>query len=311
MTSPTPRPKIRLGPAGWSYPDWRGIVYPARKPKGFDALDYLAQFFDTVEINTSFYNPPRPEVVERWLRHVEHHENFEFTAKLWQRFTHDRSASPEDERLFKQGIEPLAAAGRLGALLIQFPWSFKNNPGNRQYLTDLCARFKEFPIVIEVRHASWNTPETLAMLQEIQAGFCNIDQPVIGRSLGPTEHVSTRVGYVRLHGRNYQEWFSANDQPTERYNYLYSLDELSGWVERIKNISQQTRGVFVIANNHFRGQAVANALQLTALVSGKRVKAPELLIEHYPELSEFVVPVESAPPTDQRALLFGECPKKS
>lgn len=203
MASTTPRSKIRFGPAGWSYPDWRGTVYPARKPKGFDALDYLAQFFDTVEINTSFYNPPRPDVVEGWLRHVQQNKNFQFTAKLWQRFTHDRSASPEDERVFKQSIEPLAAAGRLGALLVQFPWSFKNTPENRRYLTELCARFKEFPIVIEVRHASWNTPETLAMLQEIQAGFCNIDQPAIGRSLGPIEHAIAAVGYVRLHGRNY------------------------------------------------------------------------------------------------------------
>ena len=302
---------IRIGPAGWSYPDWRGVVYPAKKTKGFDALEYLAQFFDTIEINTSFYNPPRPEVVETWLHRVEPNKNFQFTAKLWQRFTHERSASPEDERVFKQGIEPLASAGRLGALLVQFPWSFKSTPENRRYLTELCARFKEFPIVIEVRHASWNTPETIATLQEIRAGFCNIDQPVIGRSLEPTAHASAPVGYVRFHGRNYKEWFSENAQPAERYNYLYSLDELAGWVERIKNISQRTRAVFVITNNHFRGQAVANALQLAALASGKKVQAPKLVLETYPELPKIATPMESTQSGGQEASLFGEFPSES
>lgn len=79
---------IRIGPAGWSYPDWRGIVYPKRKPRGFHELEYLAQFFDAVEVNTSFYNPLRPEVVKERLRQVRHNPSFTFTAKLWQGFTH-------------------------------------------------------------------------------------------------------------------------------------------------------------------------------------------------------------------------------
>jgi uncharacterized protein YecE (DUF72 family) len=251
---------ILIGPAGWSYPDWRGIVYPKHKPRGFHELDYLAHFFDAVEINTTFYNPPRPEVVKGWVRQVEHNHNFTFTAKLWQGFTHDRNATPEDERIFKQGIEPLAEAKCLGALLLQFPWSFKNTAESREYVTKLCQQFREYPLVIEVRHNSWNKPEILGMLSELGIGFCNIDQPVIGRSIKPTENVTSPVGYVRLHGRNYKEWFTSSGDPGERYNYLYRLEELDPWVERIRHIAKESKVTFVITNNHARGKAVTNAL---------------------------------------------------
>lgn len=299
---------IRIGPAGWSYPDWRGIVYPGRKPPGFHELEYLAQFFNAVEINSSFYNPPRPEVAKEWIRQVEG-KDFEFTAKLWQRFTHDRSATPEDERVFKRGIDPLADANRLGAILIQFPWSFKNDPENRQYLADLCKQFREYSLVLEVRHSSWNTPEILEMLAELNVGFCNIDQPVIGRSIQPSEHVTAPVGYVRLHGRNYKEWFSAKDDASERYNYLYSLEELEPWVKRIKHVATSGRVTFVITNNHARGQAAANAIQLIALVSGRIVQAPESLIQEYPQLTEVATPFH--PSESQIGLPFGAPTQKS
>lgn len=293
---------IRIGPAGWSYPDWRGIVYPARKPKTFHELEYLAQFFNAVEINTSFYNPPRPEVVKEWIHQVEG-KDFQFTTKLWQRFTHDRTATSEDERVFKHGINPLAETNQLGAILLQFPWSFKNNPENRQYVSDLCKQFREYPLVLEVRHSSWNTPEILEMLAELNVGFCNIDQPVIGRSIEPSQHVTAPAGYVRLHGRNYKEWFSAKDDAGERYNYLYSPEELGPWVKRIKHVASSGGMTFVITNNHARGKAVANALQLTALVSGRKVQAPESLLREYPELTEVATPFHSS--ESQIGLPFG------
>lgn len=286
---------VRVGPAGWSYPDWRGIVYPKRKPRGFHELEYLAQFFDAVEINTSFYNPPRPEVVKGWIRQVQHHPSFKFTAKLWQGFTHDRNATPEDERMFKQGIAPLAETGRLGALLLQFPWSFKNAPENRQYLGDLCRQFQEYPLVLEVRHSSWNKPEIFEMLSELGVGFCNIDQPVIGRSIKPSGNVTASVGYVRLHGRNYKEWFTPNENPGERYNYLYRLEELDPWVERIRHVAQQSKVTFVITNNHARGKAVANGLQLIALVTGRTPQAPESLRNEHSDLADLTVSADSWP----------------
>jgi uncharacterized protein YecE (DUF72 family) len=289
--------KILIGPAGWSYTDWQGIVYPRSRPRGFHEAAYLAQYFDTIEINTSFYNPLRAEVAESWVEKIHHNPSFLFTAKLWKRFTHERSGSLQDEKAFKQGIEPLSAAGRLGALLLQFPWSFKNTRENHEYMSGLFMQFMEYPLVVEVRHNSWNEPEVFERLRAQGVGFCNIDQPVIGRSLAPSEQVTMPVGYVRLHGRNYESWFASNDDPAERYNYLYTVEELKTWVERIVHIARNAELVFVIANNHFQGKAVANALQLTSILRHTPVPVPESLRAAYPQLAEIALsqPVPSEP----------------
>ena len=135
---------IRIGTAGWQYRDWAGIVYPQPKPRGFDELSYLASFFNVVEINSSFYGPPRANASRTWVARISGNPEFRFTAKLWKGFTHDRNATTADEKLFKEGIEPLADSGLLGALLLQFPWSFKNEPENRTYLWQLRERFAEY-----------------------------------------------------------------------------------------------------------------------------------------------------------------------
>lgn len=287
--------KILIGPAGWSYTDWDGIVYPRHKPRGFNETAYLARYFDTIEINTSFYNPLRPEMAQSWLERVRHNPRFQFTAKLWKRFTHERSASIEDERACKQGLEPLAAAGRLGAVLLQFPWSFKNTKENHEYLSGLFMQFLEYPLAVEVRHNSWNVLEVFDWLHAQGVGFCNIDQPVIGRSLAPSERVTMPLAYVRLHGRNYEHWFARNERPEERYNYLYRVNELRPWAERVANIARTAQTVFVIANNHFEGKAVANALQLASLLQGSPVPVPETLREHYPQLAEIALSSAAEP----------------
>ncbi len=296
--------KIRFGPAGWSYPDWEGIVYPPHKPPGFHAAAYLANFFDTIEINASFYHPPSAKTVKGWIRRVEQNKNFKFTLKLWQRFTHERSATREDEKEFKETLAPLAESGMLGAVLLQFPWSFKNTKENREYLGGIFMQFVEYPLVLEVRHNSWNQPEIYKLLSDLGVGFCNIDQPVIGRSIGPSEQTTAPVGYVRLHGRNYEQWFSLSDHPEERYNYLYSPAELAPWAETIRNIAQRTEATYVITNNHFEGKAVANALQLANLVTKQPVRVPETLFAHYPELKEVAEPGTYAPPPKQTDLTF-------
>ncbi|PYV21542.1 MAG: DUF72 domain-containing protein [Acidobacteria bacterium] len=300
-------PRTRVGPAGWSYADWNGIVYPAHRPHGFHEASYLAQFFDTIEINTSFYQPLKPELVKNWIRKIEHNPRFKFTAKLWQRFTHDRNANREDEKVFKDGLSPLLSNGRLGALLLQFPWSFKNNAENREYVGGLSMQFIEYPLVLEVRHGSWNRPEVFDMLAELGVGFCNIDQPVIGGSIRPTEHSTSPVGYVRLHGRNYEHWFSSKERSSdggERYDYLYSLDELEPWVDRIRKVAERVEATYVITNNHFEGKAVANALELSSLLSGHPVQVPESLAAHYPGLEQIAAPSSTGSQPGQTVLLF-------
>jgi uncharacterized protein YecE (DUF72 family) len=242
--------------------------------------------------------------VKAWAARIAFNPNFKFTAKLWKRFTHERNANLQDEKLFKQGLAPLVTEGRLGALLLQFPWSFRNTPENHEYLSGLIMQFMEYPLVLEVRHNSWNKPEVFEWLAGLRVGFCNIDQPVIGQSIAPSAHATAPVGYVRLHGRNYEHWFTSNEHPEERYNYLYSQAELEPWAARIQNIAQRTEVTFVITNNHFQGKAIANALQLVSLLRNQPVRVPETLQEFYPELEKIAGPETSAAVPRQSDLLF-------
>ena len=277
---------ILIGPAGWSYADWSGYVYPQKKPHGFHEAEYLAHYFDTIEINTSFYAPLKPLVCWKWLELVAFNPRFRFTAKMWQRFTHESGATSEDEKAAREGYDMLAAAGKLGAVLLQFPFSFHKTQPNVGYLKRLLKMFGSYPLVVEVRHASWNDPKFFELLAKSGVGFCNIDQPLIGKSLKPSEQATSAVGYVRLHGRRYDTWFSDDPKtpPEERYNYLYDVDELQPWAERVRSVAARARTTFVITNNHFEGKAVVNALQLLHLLGGNKVDVPEPLRRQYPQL---------------------------
>jgi uncharacterized protein YecE (DUF72 family) len=290
--------KIRIGPAGWSYKDWERIVYPQKPGSKFDPLEYLANFFDTIEINSSFYRPPSVSTAKSWASRVAHNLDFVFTAKLHRVFTHERGkASEQDEKEFREGMDPLASAGKLGSLLLQFPWSFKNTDEERAYLLNLIQRFRDYPLVLEVRHASWNTQAIYDTLEEAGVGICNIDQPLFSKSIKPAALSTSPVGYIRLHGRNYQNWFRDEAPRDDRYNYLYSLDELEPWIARIKEIAKKTKETYVITNNHFRGQAVVNALEMKATLQERQVPAPAALLKHYPVLGESVVSERDSHPS--------------
>ena len=290
-------PRIRVGTAGWSYKDWDGVLYPPEVTrKKIHPVEFLARYFDVIEINTSFYGHIRPELGRLWCRKAAAvNPNFVFTAKLHRSFTHSPLAvmeptsaasirpNDQDEKLAREGLESLAAEGKLGALLIQFPVSFKNTGLNREYLEQLLRQFIEYPRVVEVRHDSWDNPDTIAEFMRHNVGFCNIDQPLLGKSLEPTEYVTSRIGYVRLHGRNYDQWFDS-DNRNDRYNYLYKPAELEKWKGKVEIIAHKAVSTYVIANNHFRAQAPVNALQLKHMLGGKKVAAPETLVRSYPEL---------------------------
>jgi uncharacterized protein YecE (DUF72 family) len=278
---------VRFGPAGWDYPDWAGKVYPAPKPKGFDPLRYLAGYFGVIEINSTFYRPASAKVSRSWVQRVADHPDFRFTAKLYRRFTHERTSawSREEVDEVRSGLDPLAEAGKLGALLLQFPWSFRNTEENREWLRDLAKAFRHYPRVVEVRHVSWNEPDFYAELVAGQMGIVNLDQPMFRNSLPPSARATSGVGYVRVHGRNYKDWFRKTAGRDERYDYLYSPAELKPWAERTRALSQEpsVTDVYVVNNNHFAGQAVTNALMLEAQVTGGRVKVPPTLLDAYPK----------------------------
>lgn len=292
---------IRVGPAGWSYADWRGRVYPEGAGTKFDTLALVSRYFDTTEINSSFYYPPTPSTARSWLQRIQHNPNFVFTAKLYKVFTHKRGqATEEDEKAFREGMEPLAAAGKLGAVLIQFPWSFKNELEERTYLNQLVKRFKDYPLVVELRHESWNNPRNLQTLEDLGVGLCDIDQPLFSNSIKPSAEVTSPIGYVRLHGRNYQNWFREEANVLERYDYLYSRDELEPWVRRIKEVAAKAKQTFVITNNHARGQNLVNAFEILAQLEEEQMSGPAKLIETYPRLAESVEPDDE----DQQPSLF-------
>lgn len=282
--APAAVPKIRVGTAGWMYKDWEGIVYPPAR-RGFDRLGFMATLFDTNEINSSFYRIPPPSMARDWARRVAHNPLFLFTAKLYRGFTHERNATASDEKSVCDAMDALASAGRLGAVLVQVPMSFRATEENRALLERVFARFAAFPLAAEFRHFSWDTSETLRFLETRSVGFVNIDQPRLKGNLPATSHVTGPVAYYRFHGRNDAKWFGPDTSNEERYNYLYSETELAPWAERIRRLP--VSNAFAVMNNHFRGQAVANALQLQHMLTGEMREAPESLREAYRGIDAF------------------------
>ena len=299
---------IHIGPAGWAYKDWDGTVYPDQIKKSKHPVEYLAQYFDLIEVNTSFYGHIRPEWGKLWSRKAKAvNPGFLFTAKLNKAFTHSPVAvvestsaktirySDKDEDLARAGLDSIADEGMLGALLMQFPISFKNTDENRDHLELLIRQFREYPLAVEVRHATWQNAGTLRYFFEKGVAFCNIDQPQLGQAVKPSDEVTSNIGYVRLHGRRYDQWFDP-EKSSDRYDYLYSGEELQGWKGKIETIAKKAQVTFVVANNHFQGKAPANALELRSMITGEKVKAPETLVKTYPRL-EAIADVVSEPKT--------------
>ena len=273
---------LYVGPAGWSYDDWKGIVYPADAPPKFRGLRYLADHFNTVELNNTFYRPPNPNFCYGWLRDVQGRPDFSFTAKLWQRFTHEREEpwNDGDVRVFREGIGPIVEAGKLGALLAQFPWSFRYDDSSRDWVSAVVEEFSDMPLVLEVRSTGWTNDDAIEFIRKLGVSYCNIDQPALKGNIGLTTFGFGKVGYMRLHGRNAEKWFS-HKEAHERYDYLYNRNELSEIRDAVEKIAQQVERMYVIANNHYRGQGPANALQLMSMLTEGEVSVPETLGKHY------------------------------
>ena len=258
-------------------------MYPESPEKKIRELDYLANFFNVVEVNSTFYRPANPFMSEAWVRKVAHNPDFLFTAKLWQRFTHEREEpwSRDDVQVFRDGIAPLVQAGRLGALLAQFPWSFRYSRASEEHLRALAGEFGDLPLVVEVRSRAWLQDEALAFIESLGAGFCNIDQPQFRSNIPLTAHAFGPVGYLRLHGRNAEAWFDKEAGRDARYDYLYRSGEMDEIQDALDRIAQRVERMFVIANNHYRGQAVAAGLSVIRRITGEDPGGPGRVAELY------------------------------
>jgi uncharacterized protein YecE (DUF72 family) len=262
--------KIYIGTSGWSYPrgagTWKGYFYPTGK---INELEYYSQFFNTVEVNSSFYRPPNPGYVYNWARRVP--ERFLFTVKLWQKFTHPKmyeeatdeaaAISQKDVDLFKKSIEPLARYGKLGALLAQFPPSFKNDGFGQQILGAVIKTFSEYRLAVELRHRSWSDDENTAQfLRENNITWVQIDEPKFPSSIAADIPVTAEMAYFRFHGRNAEMWWKGDSE--SRYKYLYSSEEINELADRVKAGSEKADLTFVLFNNHWQGYAPRNAVDI-------------------------------------------------
>ena len=311
--------ELRIGTSGWNYPSgkgtWNGVFYPPAKgrPKTFDELAFYAEHFDTVEVNSTFYGQPRAAVSRSWAERTP--AGFEFSVKLYQKFTHPKMfetavrtsiRTPEghddavrelvkptqaDLDAFRRGIDPLASAGKLGAVLAQFPPSFKSGPTEREYLISLLRALGGYTVAVEVRHSSWSDAfsETLDLLNDAGAAWVQIDEPKFRFSIRQNRLPNVKgFYYMRLHGRNAAQWWT-HGASEDRYNYLYSADELREFSDTAGAARQLVKKAYLYTNNHFSAKAVANATtikeQLGEPITGEYT--PEFIAQ-FPDLANVV-----------------------
>jgi uncharacterized protein YecE (DUF72 family) len=241
---------IRLGTSGFSYDDWQEVVYPTGLQR-WKWLSYYAAEFDTVELNVTYYRVPEAKVASGWVERTP--ADFVFAVKAHQGLTHKR-VDP-DFSGFRNGIAPLADSGKLGCILAQFPYSFRPNPHNLEYLKILRAGLEDLPTVIEFRNSAWIKEETFALLESLEFGYCCVDEPQIDGLMPPTVKATGPLAYVRFHGRNAEKWYD-HEFAWERYDYEYSEEELKEWLPRLSELDRAAPITLVYANNHYRGQSV-------------------------------------------------------
>jgi uncharacterized protein YecE (DUF72 family) len=250
--------RLLIGTSGYSYADWEGALYPPGTPKDRYLQHYAAEF-PVVELNFSYYTIPQARTLERMVQSTP--EGFLFAVKAHQSLTHTIGEDlPTAVERFRQGILPLSEGGRLAAVLFQFPYSFHYNAESRRHLQALCEAFAELPKAVEFRCDEWQRESVYEGLRRFNAAFVNVDAPALPRLPKPADTATCELGYVRFHGRNRANWWQGDN--VSRYDYLYSTEELEGWLPRIEALLARVRLALVIFNNHSGGKAVANAREL-------------------------------------------------
>ena len=281
---------IHVGPAGWSYPDWDGKVWPRDKARGFHGLSFLAPFITCMEVNSSFYALPKARACGRWADLLQPHLGFPVILKLYQGFTHEpwnEASAEENAKKFRDALRPLQAAKNLAAILVQFPIRFLHGRDELLRLGRIRRLFEGLPLVLEVRHRSWFEKPALNALRGLNYSLAHIDLPDAWNHPPADFEPTGPIGYLRLHGRNERAWFQQSAGRDDKSNYLYTQPDIGQAVR----IAQRSEVTYVVTNNHFEGKAVANALELRYLLEGReKVAAPQTLVHAYPHLKEITMP---------------------
>ncbi len=264
MDSPDIHIELKIGTSGYSYDDWRNHFYPPNLAKS-SFLEFYAQFFNAVEINSTYYVIPNQYTTRRLVEKTP--DNFCFIVKTHQETTHRRQENESAIKQLLEALKPMIASGKFQGFLAQFPYSFKNNEANRKYLLQTRQLLKDFPLFVEFRHISWVVPAMFTFLKENNISFVNVDEPQLPGLLPPSAIVTTQLGYIRFHGRNAKDWWDG--QGSARYDYLYSKEELLEWMSNISHLLQKTYRTYIFFNNHPRGQAIKNAKQMLELIQNQ------------------------------------------
>jgi uncharacterized protein YecE (DUF72 family) len=314
------KPEFLVGTSGWSYTDWVGPFYPEKTPKGFSRLGFYAGFFDCVEVNSTFYRHFPADVGEKWLAEVDGNPNFVFVIKLFRDFTHGAADSRSDfemnRKIVLSFLRPFLEREKLGGVLVQCSEFFKDTKTSRDRISMLLEEFSDANLFFELRHVSWYDDEARHFIREKNANVIAIDQPGLGGMVGLDTSILGRIGYIRLHGRNANMWQESRrllgkreeasgggkrdeHDRNARYDYLYNGDELDQIEREILKVKERCDRIYVVANNHPMGKAVANALELIKRVrSREKVRMPDTVIKYFPELERFALRVEASPAGD-------------
>lgn len=254
--------EIVVGTSGYSFDDWVGNFYPAGIRKG-DMLKEYCRHFSAVEVNSTYYRIPHPMVLRRMEEKTP--DRFEFVIKANQEMTHKGSKNESLYGNFIDAIQPVIEAGKFGGIIAQFPWGFKRTSDNESHLKFIKERFSKYPLFVEFRNREWITEDMFENLEATGIGYCSVDEPRLKGLVPPVARVTTEIGYARLHGRNAKNWWGRSGG--DRYDYLYSENELREWVSKVIEMSRKARKTFVFFNNCHAGQAARNAKLMKELLS--------------------------------------------
>ncbi len=255
---------IYIGTSGYSFKDWIGNFYP-EKIKSGEMLSFYAQHFKIVEINSTYYAIPKPSLFENMVNRTP--ADFNFTVKANSGMTHERNDNRSVFDQFDEAIRPLIDSDRLKGVLLQLPGAFSNPQENRNYLIKCKEIMPKIPLIAEFRHSSWLKETTFNFLRQIDISFCVVDEPELPGLLPPIAVATNKIGYVRFHGRNKESWWSGDS--AQRYNYLYSDQELKDWLPKIKHLSEITDELYLFFNNCHAGHAVKNALKMQDIIQSR------------------------------------------
>ncbi|MDY6796189.1 MAG: DUF72 domain-containing protein [Actinomycetota bacterium] len=259
---------IYIGTAGFSYKDWKGPFYPDEQDKK-TMLEYYSSRFPVVEVNSTWHALPSPRSILSMTHRTP--PDFEFILKAYKGLTHAYEDNEQEFQRFRELIRPMEDHGKLACVLVQFPWGFKNTQENRSYLKLIRDRLRDQNLVVEFRNENWITDETMDLLREMNMGFCCVDEPRLKGLVRPHVYLTSSIGYVRFHGRNYKTWWDRKRESWERYDYLYSEEELEEWIPRMEELEEKAESTYAIFNNHYHGKAARNAAMLARMLPSDEV----------------------------------------